>query len=108
MPDFVGTRADVAILIRDSQYVIDNVSETMLISAVSGSLDRLSAERDPPVRYDNTYKVWVYLHGNRPLESPKWDTQVDDQMLRAYERHTEKYNKSVEKNAYKSEPLASQ
>jgi nuclear factor related to kappa-B-binding protein len=72
LPDFVGTRSDVAILVRDSQYVVDNISETMLISAVSGSLDRLSAEKDPPVRYDNTYKVWVYLHGHRQINSDKW------------------------------------
>lgn len=78
----------------------------MLITAVSGSLDRLSAEKDPPVRYDNTYKVWVYLHGHRSINSEKWGEQVDNETLRAYERHTEKYNKN-KTQAYKNEITAS-
>ena len=42
----------------------------MLITAVSGSLDRLSAEKDTPVRYDNTYKS-MYAQG--PVAGGKID-----------------------------------
>lgn len=73
LPDFVGTRFDVAILLLESQYIADNVDENELMVAVSGSLNRISTEKDPPVRYDRTNKVWVYLHGNRSLDSPKWE-----------------------------------
>ena len=49
----------------------------MLTCAVSGSLDRLSAEKDPAVRYDNQYKLWVYLHGNRTVDSAKWEAPAE-------------------------------
>lgn len=78
LPDAVGTRSDVALLVRDSQYIVPNVSDQMIISAISGSLDRLSAEKDPCVRYDSHLKLWVYLHAKRSLDSPKWDIQVDE------------------------------
>ena len=91
LPDNVGTRSDVVTLLKDSQYIRKDVSDPAFTSAVSGSLDRLSAEKDPCVRYDCHYKLWVYLHSGRPIESPKWDLNIDDEFKRAYERTNERY-----------------
>ena len=91
MPDSVGTRSDVVTLLKDSQYVMKNVSDPAFTSAISGSLDRLSAEKDPCVRYDCHYKLWVYLHNGRPVDSPRWDINIDEEFKRAYERTNERY-----------------
>ena len=72
LPDAVGTRSDVGLLLMDSKYIAPQVTQQLAISAISGSLDRLSAERDPCVRYDCHYKLWVYLHAKRNLNSPQW------------------------------------
>lgn len=73
LPDGVGTRNDVALLLRDSQFLVDDASEAMIISAVSGSMDRLSAERDPCARFVANMKLWVYLHGKRKIDDPGWN-----------------------------------
>ena len=44
MPDNCGTRADVTLLVRDSQYTAQGISDEALEATVSGSLDRLQAE----------------------------------------------------------------
>lgn len=67
LPQHIGTRADVCILLRDSQY-IEDVSDLQCSQVVSGALDRLHYERDPCVRYDQDKKLWLYLHGDREEE----------------------------------------
>ncbi|KAI5079026.1 hypothetical protein GOP47_0006697 [Adiantum capillus-veneris] len=67
LPQGIGTRSDVCILLRDSQF-IEDVSEAQLSQVVSGALDRLHYERDPCVRYDQDKKLWLYLHGEREEE----------------------------------------
>ncbi|KAH7299022.1 hypothetical protein KP509_25G069900 [Ceratopteris richardii] len=67
LPQSIGTRGDVCILLRDSQF-IENVSESQLSHVVSGALDRLHQERDPCVRFDQDKKLWLYLHGDREEE----------------------------------------
>lgn len=62
LPGGVGTRHDVAVLMRDSQYVVPDATDASINQCVSGALDRLHSERDPPVRYDGDQKLWVYLH----------------------------------------------
>ena len=62
LPNGEGTRADIVELVRDSQYLIDNIETASLTSTVSGALDRLQNETDAPVKYDNNRKIWVYLH----------------------------------------------
>lgn len=69
-----GTRADVCHILRESQYIIENTSDTTLSSIVSGALDRLHYEGDPCVKFDSDNKVWIYLHRDRPLNHPEWVT----------------------------------
>ncbi len=74
LPDGCGTRSDVTVLVRDSQFIAANVSDTSLTNVVSSSLDRLQAETDPCVMYNSHHKVWVYLHTKRQgVSDPKWD-----------------------------------
>ena len=65
LPGGIGTRPDVAILLRDSQYIVNDVAEAQLNMVVSGALDRLHAEVDPCVRFDAEQKLWIYLHRRR-------------------------------------------
>lgn len=68
LPGSIGTRADVCSLIRDSQYIVEDVSDAQLNQVVSGALDRLHYERDPCVRFDGDRKLWVYLHTEKDDE----------------------------------------
>nr|GEV50720.1 NF-kappa-B-activating protein, putative isoform 1 [Tanacetum cinerariifolium] len=68
LPGSIGTRADVCTLIRDSQYIVEEVSDAQVNQVVSGALDRLHYERDPCVQFDGERKLWVYLHREREEE----------------------------------------
>ncbi|CAN8277881.1 unnamed protein product [Cochlearia groenlandica] len=68
LPGSIGTRADVCTLIRDSQYIVEDVTDVQVNQVVSGALDRLHYERDPCVRFDSERKLWVYLHRDREEE----------------------------------------
>ncbi|KAM7278632.1 hypothetical protein ACFE04_005766 [Oxalis oulophora] len=68
LPGSIGTRADVCTLIRDSQYIVEEVSDAQINQVVSGALDRLHYERDPCVQFDGERKLWVYLHRDREEE----------------------------------------
>ncbi|XP_024159485.1 uncharacterized protein LOC112166812 isoform X2 [Rosa chinensis] len=87
LPGSIGTRADVCTLIRDSQYIVEDVSDTQVNQVVSGALDRLHYERDPCVQFDGERKLWVYLHREREEEdfeddgtssTKKWKRQKKD------------------------------
>ncbi|CAJ1956048.1 unnamed protein product [Sphenostylis stenocarpa] len=87
LPGSIGTRADVCTLIRDSQYIVEDVSDTQINQVVSGALDRLHYERDPCVQFDGERKLWVYLHREREEEdfeddgtssTKKWKRQKKD------------------------------
>ncbi|GAB2272426.1 hypothetical protein Dimus_007252 [Dionaea muscipula] len=65
LPRAVGTRGDVCTLLRDSQYIMDDISDQQLNQVVSGALDRLHYEFDPCVQFDRVTRLWVYLHGER-------------------------------------------
>ncbi|KAK9289668.1 hypothetical protein L1049_007826 [Liquidambar formosana] len=65
LPGSIGTRADVCTLMRDSQYVVEDVSDIQINQVVSGALDRLHYEFDPCVQFNGERKLWVYLHGER-------------------------------------------
>ncbi|CAN0874905.1 Nuclear factor related to kappa-B-binding protein [Linum grandiflorum] len=87
LPGSIGTRADVCTLIRDSQYIVEEVSDEKVNQIVSGALDRLHYERDPCVLYDSERKLWVYLHRDREEEdfeddgtssTKKWKRQKKD------------------------------
>lgn len=68
LPGGAGTRADVCTLVRDSEYIVEELSDAQLSQVVSGALDRLHYESDPCVRFDGDRKLWVYLHGDREEE----------------------------------------
>jgi hypothetical protein len=61
MPGGVGTRPDVALLLKDSQYVNETVTDSQINTVVSGALDRLHSESDPCVKFDPDQKLWMYL-----------------------------------------------
>ncbi|TMW80251.1 hypothetical protein EJD97_022316 [Solanum chilense] len=48
----VGTRDDVCVLARDSQFIVEEISDSQLSKAVKGELNRLHYEDDPCVKYD--------------------------------------------------------
>ncbi|XP_068637836.1 uncharacterized protein [Aristolochia californica] len=87
LPGSIGTRADVCTLIRDSQFIVEDVSDAQVNQVVSGALDRLHYERDPCVQFDAERKLWVYLHRDREEEdfeddgtssTKKWKRQRKD------------------------------
>ncbi|XP_068669221.1 uncharacterized protein [Aristolochia californica] len=87
LPGSIGTRADVCTMIRDSQFIVDDVSDAQVNQVVSGALDRLHYERDPCVQFDAERKLWVYLHRDREEEdfeddgtssTKKWKRQRKD------------------------------
>ena len=47
LEDGVGTRADICELLKDSQYITENLTDSQINSIVSGALDRLHYEKDP-------------------------------------------------------------
>lgn len=69
LPNGEGTRADICQLLKDSQYIQEDIfnkdKETNLNNVVSGALDRLHYEHDPCVRYYPKRKEWLYLHRAR-------------------------------------------
>lgn len=68
LPNGVGTKTDICMLVKDSQYVNqDAVVENWnaLTAVVSGALDRLQGEYDPPCKYMSDKKMWRYLHMGR-------------------------------------------
>lgn len=68
LPGSIGTRADVCTLIKDSQYIVEEITDAQLNQVVSGALDRLHYERDPCVQFDSDRKLWAYLHREREEE----------------------------------------
>ncbi|XP_011094775.1 uncharacterized protein LOC105174384 [Sesamum indicum] len=77
LPGGMGTRADICDLIRDSQYVIENISEKTVKQIVSGALDRLHCEVDPSVAYIGKWGLWLYLHQDREDEDfVEYDTSM--------------------------------
>ncbi|GMI84726.1 NUCLEAR FACTOR KAPPA-B-BINDING-LIKE PROTEIN 1 [Hibiscus trionum] len=73
LPDRMGTRADVCVLVRDSQYIMEEISDEQLNQVVSGALDRLHYEHDPCVRFNAEKKLWFYLHGDREEDDFEYD-----------------------------------
>ena len=73
LEDGVGTRLDICDLLKDSQYINENISENKINNIVSGALDRLHYQKDPCVKYDSHHKLWIYLHRNRSLDYSGWN-----------------------------------
>jgi len=69
LPGGEGSRTDVCELLKESTFVIDGANDAQISTVASGALDRLQSEQDACVRYDGERKLWIYLHGNRALDS---------------------------------------
>ncbi|KAL3625928.1 hypothetical protein CASFOL_030457 [Castilleja foliolosa] len=88
LPGSIGTRADVCTLIRDSQYIVEDVSDAQVNQVVSGALDRLHYERDPCVQFDGDRKLWVYLHRDREEEDFEDDGTSSTKKWRRQKKET--------------------
>ena len=62
LPKGFGTRTDICQLLKESQFINNNIKNEKMSSVVSGALDRLHYEKDPCVKYDSEKKLWFYLH----------------------------------------------
>ena len=71
LPNGFGTRNDICLLLKESQYINIEVKDDKMSAVVSGALDRLHYEKDPCVKFDNEKKLWVYLHKDKHLEDFK-------------------------------------
>lgn len=49
--DGVGTRDDICVLARDSQFIVEDISDSQHSKVVKGGLDRLYYEDDPCVKF---------------------------------------------------------
>ncbi len=67
LPQGVGTKSDLQVVVMDSQFVNQDVTAAVLSSAISDSLDRLSAVSDPAASFHATSRLWSYLHRNRGM-----------------------------------------
>ena len=79
LEDGVGTRMDICDLLKDSQYINENIPDNKINTIVSGALDRLHYQKDPCVKYDSHHKLWIYLHRNRSLDYPGWKIEKKDE-----------------------------
>ena len=68
LPNGEGTRTDIIELLKDSQYLVNELDSASLTTTVSGALDRLQNEPDASVRFDSNKKIWIYLHRDRTAE----------------------------------------
>ena len=68
LPNGEGTRTDIVELLKDSQYLVSDLDGGSLTTTVSGALDRLQNEPDSSVRFDNSKKIWIYLHRDRTAD----------------------------------------
>ncbi|XP_070051168.1 uncharacterized protein [Nicotiana tomentosiformis] len=74
LPGGVGTRADICVLVRDSQFIVEDISDLQVNQVVSGALDRLHYENDPCVKFEKKWRLWAYLHGDRQEEDFEYDS----------------------------------
>jgi hypothetical protein len=86
LEDGVGTRADICELLKDSQFVNENISDADLNTIVSGALDRLHYEKDPCVKYNQHQKLWIYLHRTRTVDYQGWkDDLINSDLIKDYD-----------------------
>ena len=102
LPNGIGTRMDVCDLLRDSQYINENITDKEINHIVSGALDRLHYEKDPCVKYNPHEKLWVYIHKNRDLDYKGWK---DDLIFEENKNNVNNDNDDNEKNDEKGKSL---
>ena len=102
LPNGIGTRMDVCDLLRDSQYINENITDKEINHIVSGALDRLHYEKDPCVKYNPHEKLWVYIHKNRDLDYKGWK---DDLIFEENKNNVNNDNDDNEKKKKKGKSL---
>ena len=95
LPNGEGTRADVCTLLKDSQFLNPEASDSQIHTVVSGALDRLHAEKDPCVRFDSARKLWIYLHRNRSVEEFKRIHQISAAAAAAKKQQSQSKTKTA-------------
>ena len=97
LEDGVGTRLDICDLLKDSQYINENIADSKINSIVSGALDRLHYQKDPCVKYDSHNKLWIYLHRNRSLDYPGWKKieNIEDETNNSKKNNEENNNNTI-------------
>jgi hypothetical protein len=79
LPDGIGTRGDIIELMKHSQWLkTDSTDTNGLNSVISGALDRLHYEDDSCVKYDAEKKLWIYMHYLRTLDHGDWQPMMND------------------------------
>uniref|UniRef100_A0A7N0RA93 DEUBAD domain-containing protein n=1 Tax=Kalanchoe fedtschenkoi TaxID=63787 RepID=A0A7N0RA93_KALFE len=108
LPGCVGTRSDICTLMRDSQYIVEDVPDAQLNQIVSGALDRLHYEHDPCVHFHNDRKIWVYLHRERTEEdfeddgtssTRRWKRQKKDHPVQLPDQGTTRITAAPDQDA---------
>ena len=64
-PAGVGTRADLCILFRDTQYLVEDADLEQVSQCVGSAMDRLRYQKDSCVSYNLETRMWTYLHKER-------------------------------------------
>lgn len=70
LPKGCGTRSEICEILKESQFINNEIEDDKMSSVVSGALDRLHYENDPCVRFDSKKKLWSYLHIGRQDRTP--------------------------------------
>lgn len=65
LPNGEGTKLDICELLKSSQYINLEANEKELHSIVTGALDRMLTEKPPCVKFDESRKIWIYMHRNK-------------------------------------------
>lgn len=65
LPNGEGTRSDISKLVKYSQYLLPNLSDSVVETIVSEILDKVHKEEDCFLKYDTKRSLWIYLHRNR-------------------------------------------
>lgn len=73
LPNGMGTRSDICTLVRDSEFIIEDIADDQVEHVVSGALDRLHYELDPCVKFDRDSRLWFYMHGDREQEDYEYE-----------------------------------
>ncbi|KAJ8529093.1 hypothetical protein K7X08_035928 [Anisodus acutangulus] len=74
LPGGVGTKVDICVLVRDSHFIVEDISDLQVSQVISGALDRLHYENDLCERFDKEWRLWAYLHGDRQEKDFEYDS----------------------------------
>lgn len=102
LPNGEGTRSEICQLLRSSQYISPDASDSVLQTIVSGALDRMHTEHDPCVRYDPKRKIWIYLHRNRNEE----EFEKMHQQFQGVSKHKKQSSRKMKSKSLIKSPIS--